>query len=125
MKKPLLAALATALLAVVASDAAAADRVPHGNQYSARFAQSRTWHGNYRQRHYQQPLALVVPPTASTQTVMGWGVGQTEIRSLHHQYQRAYPAYGGDFSQFRTAPYWPSHTDQFGVYYIRGPWGHY
>ena len=122
--KPILLGSLAALLAVIAADQASAFE-PHGNQVSARFAQYRTWHGSYQQRHYSQPLALVVPPTANTYTAMGWGVAQTEIRSIHHQYKRGYPQYGGDFSRFRRAPYPPSHTDQFGVYYVRGPWGHY
>ncbi|MCA9178850.1 MAG: hypothetical protein KDB14_30515 [Planctomycetales bacterium] len=125
MRTLMLAALAATFLVGWADQAQAGNRDPHPNRYAERFAQYRTWHGNYQHWHYQQPLALVVPPTASTYSSLSWGVGQTEVNSLHHQYKRNYPAYGGDFGQFRNTPYWPSHTDQFGVYYIRGPWGHY
>lgn len=125
MRTILLAAAATVMLSGFAEQVRAAEPLP--NRQALRFSQYRVWHGNYKHWHYQQPLALVVPPTANTYSTMGWGVGQTEIRSLHHQFKRDYPgAYGGgDGSQFRPTPYWPSHTDQFGVYYLRGPWGHY
>ena len=120
MKHFLIAALGVAIAGVMVDHAQAIDP----NKQAQRFAQARTWHGGYVYWQYQQPTALVVPPTVSTQTRMGWGVAQTEINSLHHQYNRNYPHHSGDFGQFRRAPYWPSHTDQFGAYYIRGPWGH-
>jgi hypothetical protein len=99
-------------------------RGPHANRVSERFAAVSPWHGGYYHWQYLQPLALVVPPTANTRGSLSWGVGQTEVNNIHHQFKRSYPGFGGDFSQFRAKPYWPSHTDQFGVYYIRGPWGH-
>jgi hypothetical protein len=57
------------------------------------------------------------------QTHYGWGVGATRTTPIGSQYQPGYsqPGYynrGG----YRPAPVWPSDTDQFGVYYIRGPW---
>ena len=123
MKRMLLVALAAALLTVAAEPARA-----DGNRQALRFAQYRVWHGNYNHWHYQQPTALVVPPTASTSSSLSWGVAQTEVRPLHHQFNRNYPGGAGGAGGaggFRTTPYWPSHTDQFGVYYVRGPWGHY
>jgi hypothetical protein len=50
-------------------------------------------------------------------------VGNTQISRLWNQFHPDYP--GVDMSNpqgFRTTPKWPSSTDQFGVYYIRGPW---
>ncbi len=89
------------------------------------------WHGHYRHTQYSQPLALVVPPTAAKQTAWSWGVGNTTSQPIYHQFGRQYPgagpqAVGGPYwmpgQQFAPTPIWPSHTDQFGVYYIRGPW---
>jgi len=89
------------------------------------------WHGHYRHTQYSQPLALVIPPTASRQTAWSWGVGNTTVTPTYHQFGRAYPGAGpqptgGPYwhprQRFAPTPRWPSHTDQFGVYYVRGPW---
>ena len=69
------------------------------------------------------PVSLVVPPTANMQTSMGWGVAQTEMMPIYHQFSRPYPGDGEGLGVgFLSTPRWPSHTDQFGVYYVRGPW---
>ena len=89
----------------------------------ARLAQNYTWHGHYRHTAWGTPVALVVPPTASLQTNWGWGVGNTRITPICHQFERNYPGPGQyDAKAFRPTPAWPSDTDQFGVYYVRGPW---
>ena len=65
----------------------------------------------------------MVPPTATTSTSWAWGVAQSEVRHIPHQFRR--PFYGEEVVQpypLRPTPLWPSHTDQFGVYYVRGPW---
>lgn len=82
------------------------------------------WHGPYYNSAWGRPLALVVPPTADNQVSWGWGVGATNVRPIYHQFGRGNPATYPQESwhQFRPTPYWPSHTDQFGVYYVRGPW---
>jgi len=92
-------------------------------------ANTRSWHAGYYDTQYGAPLALVVPPTVRTQTRFGWGVNQTTMLPIYHQYDRPYPgAVGGGEGAYsattalRPTPRWPSHTDQFGVYYIRGPW---
>ncbi len=86
-------------------------------------ARRMSWHGAYANQQYGQPLALVVPPTAHTQTRLGWGVGSTQMIPIYHQFGRAYPGYGiGGGQRFLTTPNWPSHTDQFGVYSIRAPY---
>lgn len=125
MKTTFLWAFAAAMLAagLLATESQAGN---HRNERVARqFAQARPWHGGYAYTPYGEPLALVVPPQAGTMVSYGWGVTGTEVRPLHHQYGRSYPGggYGGwSSSPYRTTPQWPSHTDQFGVYPVRGPW---
>ncbi len=109
-----------ACLAVPASDAVAGN---HGNRAALRHARTMPWHGNYYHTAYGSPIGLVVPPTANMQTKMGWGVSQSEMVPIYHQAYRAYPGDGGGSTRaFLATPNWPSHTDQFGVYYVRGPW---
>jgi hypothetical protein len=87
------------------------------------FAMDRPWHGGYYHQMYGQPLALVVPPTAHMRQTLSWGVSQNLMYPLHHQFGRSANSPGaGPGGAFRPTPPWPSHTDQFGVYYVRGPW---
>lgn len=80
------------------------------------------WAGGYYHTMWGQPVALVVPPTAALQTHWNWGVAQTSVTPIWRQFSRAYPgAYSGGRGLLPT-PRWPSSTDQFGVYYVRGPW---
>ncbi len=82
-----------------------------------------TWNGGYYQTSYGMPLALVIPPTAEYQTHWGWGVGNTRVTPNVPQFGRDWPgpaAYNPH--AFLPTPPWPSDTDQFGVYYVRGPW---
>ena len=93
------------------------DRVAH------RQSQTYPWHGDYYDVAWGMPVAVVVPPTAESQTHLGWGVGATRVTPIQHQFQRNYPGPGAyNRSSFRPTPSWPSNTDQFGDYYIRGPW---
>jgi hypothetical protein len=106
--------------------AAAADQALAGSikdRVARRMSQTYPWHGDYYDAAWGVPVALVVPPTAENQTKMGWGVGNTRVVPIEHQFQRNYPG-EGIFSRswFQPTPHWPSDTDQFGVYYIRGPW---
>ncbi|MFH1267943.1 MAG: hypothetical protein ABIK89_19670 [Planctomycetota bacterium] len=88
-----------------------------------RRAQTYAWHGDYYSPAWGMPTALVVPPTVQSQTQWGWGVGNTRVIGIPHQFDPGYPGYGiYDRSMFRPTPPWPSDTTQFGVYYIRGPW---
>ena len=88
-----------------------------------RQSQTYPWHGGYYDAAWGTPVAVVVPPTAESQTHWGWGVGATRVTPIQHQYQRAYPGPSVyNRSWFRPTPPWPSSTDQFGDYYIRGPW---
>ncbi len=88
----------------------------------------RSWHAGYFHTETGAPLALMVPPTVRTQTRWSWGVAQSSVSPLYHQFKRPYPGpamgdvYGDPSGSLRPTPRWPSHTDQFGVYYIRGPW---
>lgn len=108
------------LVGVVATSAEAGNR---GNRTALRHAKMMPWHGAYYHTAYGSPVGLVVPPTAAMQTKMGWGVSQSEMVPLYHQAYRAYPGEeGGSTTLFSPTPNWPSHTDQFGVYYVRGPW---
>ena len=93
------------------------------DRVAARGAQRSPWHGDYYHTNWGRPLALVVPPTAGRQSVWSWGAARTMIAPNRHQYSRVYPGYvDGGAGQFYPTPRWPNHTDQYGVYYVRGPW---
>lgn len=81
------------------------------------------WHGPYYHTAWGMPVALVVPPTAERQVHWGSGIGATTVTPICPQYQLAYPQAGGFGPVPMSAtPLWPNSTDQFGVYYVRGPW---
>lgn len=114
--------VASAALLVAQQDAQAGGRKIF-NRWGERFAQTQPWHGDYTYTPYGQHTGLVVPPTATMQTTMGWGVTQNSMRPIYHQYARPFPGpVSGVTTPCYPTPRWPSHTDQFGVYYIRGPW---
>ena len=80
------------------------------------------WHGAYYDPAWGAPTALVVPPTASLQTKYSWGVTNTDVVPIYHQFGRRYPgAYVPGYG-FIPTPTIPGSTDEFGVYYVRGPW---
>jgi hypothetical protein len=97
---------------------------------ASQWAATQSWHAGYYHTGWGAPVALVVPPTARMQTRMGWGVSQTTVTPIYHQFERPYPsavtadgsAMPGMCLPLRPTPRWPSHTDQFGVYYVRAPW---
>jgi hypothetical protein len=96
---------------------------------AANQAAVRSWHAGYYNTQYGTPVALVVPPHARMQTRWGWGVSQSTMSPIYHQFERPYPgpvmvdeATGMGPGPLLPTPRWPSHTDQFGVYYVRGPW---
>lgn len=86
--------------------------------------ESYPWHGSYAYWRYNGPTAVVVPPTASFQSVYQWGVGNTQSVPIHHQFQHLHygggAAVGGGGGAW--TPYWPSSTQQFGLYPVRAPW---
>lgn len=114
------AVLAAALL--LTGIAGTNDALAGGNHRAARHA-CQGWNGGYYHVMWGQPVALVVPPTAEYQTHWNWGVAQTAVTPIWPQFTRGYPGpsyYGG--RRLLPTPAWPSSTDQFGVYYVRGPW---
>ncbi|MFT5526629.1 MAG: hypothetical protein ACI9HK_004606 [Pirellulaceae bacterium] len=125
MKKYLLPLLALLLVATI-SNVVQAENWRRGERLAQHYQGTRAWHGPYYQEEWGAPLPLVVPPTARMSTSWSWGVAQSEVRPIYHQFQRNYPgqyeSHGGAQQGFQPTPQWPSHTDQFGVYYIRSPW---
>jgi hypothetical protein len=124
MRKLLLCLIlaATAML-MVQQDALAGGRRYIANRWGERFARTIPWNGDYYYMQWGAPTALVVPPTANMQTSLSWGVSQTTMRPIYHQFSRPYPGDGEGLGVgFLPTPRWPSHTDQFGIYYVRGPW---
>lgn len=110
-------ALAAGALATIAGEAQA------GNRAVAIRAARTPWHGSYYETSYGYPIALVVPPNSNFQSHYSWGVAMTEMRPVYHQFGRTYPGDGWMVTEpFLPTPRWPGHTDQFGVYSIRGPW---
>lgn len=118
--------LFTALaVAVLTGDALAIHPRARAAGQAAWFASARPWHGQYAYTPVGGPVALVVPPTADTIAAWGWGVTSSEVRPLYHQFGQADPGGAmiyGENSPWLPTPVWPSHTDQFGVYPVRGPW---
>lgn len=94
------------------------------NNKAAYRQQWTSWHGDYYYTAWGVPASLVVPPTAEMTTDYHWGVGGTRITPIYHQFRKGYPGpgSGGTATIFRPTPRWPSDTNQFGVYYNRGPW---
>jgi hypothetical protein len=121
MYRIMLIAMAVAFCGTVAT--CQAEIRNHGNRNALRHARMMPWHADYYHTAYGYPIGLVIPPTAHMQTKMGWGVSQSEMIPNYHQFFKRYPGEGFGVSRtFSPTPNWPSHTDQFGVYYIRGPW---
>ena len=117
-----IAALMFGSIIAGSSQTEAVDVYGHTHVHAMNFAAMRPWHGQYQYSNWGTPVAHIVPPGAHMQTNYSWGVSQNLMYPIHHQYQRHAPTPGVPQGQFRTTPHWPSHTDQFGVYYIRGPW---
>lgn len=85
---------------------------------------SQPWHGNYYDPQWAGvPHAMVVPPTVHRQIKYGWGASGTDLQRIRHQYGAAQGDIGvsGGGGMFQPQPVQPTHTDQFGTYYIRGP----
>jgi hypothetical protein len=95
------------------------------NQIAAYRQLETSWHGDYYHVAWGTPVSLVVPPTAEMQTDYHWGVGGTRITPIWHQFRPGFPGYAAPGVApvvFLPTPRWPSDTNQFGVYYNRGPW---
>jgi len=122
MKKILLIAIAM----LIGGSCLVGERAEAGNPFNAwaqRRADQEPWHGNYYYLPYGQPTALVVPPNVHMRQTYSWGVSQNLMYPLNHQFGRSASSPGAlPPGSFMPTPHWPSHTDQFGVYYVRGPW---
>ncbi len=119
----LAAGLLAALTATTNNDAQAGDPLAMTEIWSYNFSMDRPWHSGYQVQQWGHPLAIVVPPTAHMRQTYSWGVSQNLMYPIHHQFGRNASAPGiAPSGHFRHAPPWPSHTDQFGYSYIRGPW---
>ena len=124
MKKLL---IALAALAMFSASSEVVDASGHGHRYvqlrrQGRWANSNIqWHQNYNHIQWGGPVAMVAPPHAGFQSHYGWGVARTRMTPIYHQFARPYAPPGGGAAG-QPQPIWPSSTDQFGVYYIRGPW---
>lgn len=122
-KTVLAAGLVAALAPHLGPAANAGDPYAVTDVWNRNFAADRPWHGPYYHIQYGQPVALVVPPTAHMRQTYSWGVSQNKMMPIHHQFGRSASSPGAlPHGSFRPTPAWPSHTDQFGVYYVRGPW---
>lgn len=112
-----------ASMTVGSSTSQATDPYAVAQVWSHNYSMNRPWHGNYYNQNYGQPLALVVPPTAHMRQTYSWGVSQNKMYPLYHQFGRSANMPGAAApGRFQPTPIWPSHTDQFGVNYVRGPW---
>lgn len=118
MKTTLPVSLAVLVLVLAALAGAAA-----AFEHQCRCRSCGSWQAGYYDPAWGMPVALVAPPNARTQTNWGWGVGNTRVTRNQYQFQRNYPGpLSYDPRGFQPIPAWPSDTNQFGVYYIRGPW---
>ncbi len=116
------ALLAFALIVGLTSDAHAFNR-RRSDRTNQLVSQNMPWHDEYYHTSHGYPVPLVVPPTARSSTEWSWGVTQSTVMPIYHQFRPGYPG-DGVYSEgnFRPTPNWPSHTRQFGVHYVRGPW---
>lgn len=129
-RRRLISTAAAATLLLIASAPSARAVQPHHGYHARRadviaryYAAQRPWHGPYSYTPWGAPTALVVPPNAKFHSSYSWGVAQTEMVPLYHQFHRDYPGIlQGGIAPLAPTPPWPSHTDQLGVYPVRGPW---
>lgn len=124
MKRMIWLTLMVAGLGLAASESAFGwERGVRGADASGTAYGGQCWHAPYYHTGYGMPVAMVVPPTAERQVHWGWGIGATRVTPIWPQYQLGYPQ-AGSFgpAPMSATPAWPTSTDQFGVYYIRGPW---
>ena len=105
------------------TDTAQAKKRHRMNQWERNHANATPWNGMYRHQASSTPLAVIVPPTAVTSRSWGWGVSKSVVTPLYHQYQLNAPnTQGASSGPYKTLPLFPSSSDQYGTYYIRGPW---
>lgn len=119
---------AVLITSVLVDDAEARyPRPQRANRWAHAHAMTMPWHGTHAHTNFGRPVALVVPPTATSYSHYGWGVTGSEVRPLHQQYGMGQNGIGrggapGYSTNMYGTPTFPQNTDQFGVYYVRGPW---
>ena len=79
------------------------------------------WSAPYAHTQWGSPVALVLPPISYFQTDYSWGAARTRSTPSYHQFARPVAVPGGGMT-YSPTPIWPSDTNQFGVYGVRGPW---
>ena len=96
----------------------------HTHAWTQQQAAATPWHGSHSHWRFGTPTALVVPANSSYGSNYAWGVGQTTSTPLYHQFGQGYGgvAYGPGFGAYPSVPYYPSSTNQFGVYSVRATW---
>ncbi len=111
------------LLALIGAAAAnQASAIEFARRAAARNA-TQSWNGVYYKAEWGMPLAVVVPPTAKSQSDYSWGVPSYRTSPVAPQYAPGYPEAGVYQRRFfRPVPSQPSDTTQLGVYSVRGPW---
>ena len=92
-----------------------------GDYWARNQSMQTPWHGEYYYLKTGQPTALIVPPTVTMQSNHSWGVSQNTMTPVYHQFGGNAPT-GGGGGIFKATPYAPSHSNQFGIYPVRGPW---
>lgn len=121
MKKMfLMAAFGVAsLLAMTGSAQAQCESCGDGGAYRG----GPTWHGAYSHSEYGGPVALAIPHRARKQVDYMWGNPSSQTTHIRSRFGRSVPGSGGGYNDggFSPTPAWPSHTNQFGVYYVRVP----
>ncbi len=123
MKRFMLYAVLATLMGAWTAEFAMAGQPLRLRQRASYHSSMSAWHGNYYSPAWGMPVAVVAPPTSEFQTNWGWGVGNTRVTRIWHQFGRDYPGPSTyERGMFQPTPAWPSDTDQFGFYYVRGPW---
>jgi len=92
-----------------------------GDYWARNQSMQTPWHGEYYYLKTGQPTALIVPPTMTMQSNHSWGVSQNTMTPVYHQFGGNAPT-GSGGGIFKATPYAPSHSNQFGIYPVRGPW---
>jgi len=92
-----------------------------GDYWARNQAMQTPWHGEYYYLKTGQPTALIVAPNVTMQANHSWGVSQNTMTPVYHQFGGNAPT-GRGGGVFKATPYAPSHSTQFGIYPVRGPW---
>lgn len=123
MKRFILTAMLAASMAGISLTESASAWERGARNATAMATYNNCWHGPYYDAAWGMPVAVIVPPTAERQVHWGWGIGNSRITPIWPQYKLGYPV-SGPFgpAAIHPTPPWPTDTDQFGDYYIRGPW---